>query len=190
MITRRDFVLGTLGLAVAARAGADAADIWERLRKGGLTILMRHASTEPGLGDPPGFKLTDCKTQRNLSDLGREEARRVGARFNAEKIPVAKVYTSPWCRCRETAMLAFGQAEDWEPLSSVFDFPHSEPDFTDRVKKRIANHANHGSGGNLIMVTHSVNIAPVGGVTLDQAEMLVMRADGCCGARPLERLKV
>lgn len=190
MITRRRLLLGAVGLAATGRAAAEVPDIWERLRKGGLTIFMRHASTEPGLGDPPGFKLTDCKTQRNLSERGRDESRRVGARFKAENIPVARVLTSPWCRCRETAMLAFGRAEDWEPLSSIFDFPHNEPDFTDRVKKRIAGYARRNPGGNVVMVTHSVNIAAVAGVTLEEAEMLVMRPDGCCGARSVERLKV
>jgi broad specificity phosphatase PhoE len=187
MLTRRAFLLGSAALATAARAQDD--DIWRRLRAGGLVIFMRHASTVPGLGDPPGYKLSDCATQRNLSELGREEARRVGARFKAERVPVARVYTSPWCRCRETAMLAFGRAEDWEPLASIFDFPHNEPDYTERVKKRIAGYARRDPGGNVVMVTHSVNIAAVAGVSLAQAEMLVMRPDGCCSARAVQRVK-
>src|SRR5437870_4371280 len=123
MASRRGFIAGGMALLASPWAIADDAAAWERLRHGAYVILMRHASTEAGQGDPKDFRLGDCSTQRNLSETGREEARRVGERFRRERIRVHKVYTSPWCRCRETAMLAFGQAEDWEPLSSTFDMP-------------------------------------------------------------------
>ena len=84
---------------------------------------MRHAATTVAGADRPGFKLGDCSTQRNLSEAGRPEARRMGERFHDERVAIEKVLTSPWCRCRETAMLAFGQAEDWDPLASFFE-PH------------------------------------------------------------------
>ncbi len=105
----------------AMPAAADEAAAWAALRAGGHVALMRHASTEPGLGDPPGYKLDDCATQRNLSAQGREEARRIGERLRKEGVVVEKVYTSPWCRCRDTALEAFGKADDWEALSSFFD---------------------------------------------------------------------
>lgn len=189
MASRRDFLAGAVGLAFLPGAFADEAATWKRLRAGGLVVLMRHASTEAGLGDPPGFKLGDCSTQRNLSEKGRDEARRVGARFKAERIPVAKVFTSPWCRCRETAMLAFGRAEDWTPLSSTFDFPHQEAEFTERVKKRIGTYARIHPAGNVVMVTHNVNVAALSRQSVAPAEMVLMRPDGCCDAKPLERLK-
>ena len=151
---------------------------------------MRHASTEPGVGDPRSFRIDDCATQRNLSDAGRAEARLVGERFRAERVRVARVYTSPWCRCRETAMLAFGRAEDWEPLSSIFDFPHNEPDYSERVRKRIGGYGRRDPGGNVVMVTHNVNIAALSRQSVAQGEMVLMRPDGCCNARPAERLKV
>lgn len=189
MPSRRAFVLGTLGAAVLPWARADAADGWRRLREGSYVILIRHASTVAGLGDPPGFRLDDCATQRNLSEAGREESRRLGERFRAERVRVAQVYTSPWCRCRETAMLAFGRAEDWEPLSSFFDFPHREAEFTERVKKRIGSYGRRKPGGNVVMVTHNVNIAALSKHSVAQGEMVIMRPDGCCDARPMERLK-
>jgi broad specificity phosphatase PhoE len=189
MATRRDFLLGALALGIPGAVSAEDA-IWRRLRAGSLVILLRHASTEPGLGDPPGFRLDDCSTQRNLSEQGREEARRIGARLKTEKIPIAHVYTSPWCRCRETAMLAFGQAEDWEPLSSTFEFPHREADFTERVKKRIGSYGRRAPGGNVVMVTHNVNIAALSRFSVAPGEMVVVRPDGCCDARPVERLKI
>ena len=190
MPSRRDFVLAGLGLAVLPGVRAEERDTWERLRKGSLVILMRHGATEPGLGDPPGFKIGDCSTQRNLSQAGRDDARRIGERFKVERVPVARVYTSPWCRCRETAMLAFGRAEDWEPLSSFFDFPHQEADFTERVKKRIGQYGRKNPGGNVVMVTHNVNIAALSRHSVATGEMVLMRPDGCCNARPMERLKV
>ena len=141
MASRRAFFAGGLALLASPWALADEAATWERLRKGAYVLLMRHASTEPGLGDPKGMRIGDCSTQRNLSEAGRDEARRIGERFKRERVRIHKVYTSPWCRCRETAMLAFGKAEDWEPLSSFFDLPHREQEFTQRVNKRIGNYS-------------------------------------------------
>jgi broad specificity phosphatase PhoE len=191
MVSRRAFVIAALAAASAPRAFAAEGDAWRRLRCGGLVILVRHASTVAGLGDPPNFRLDDCSTQRNLSEAGREESRRIGERFRAERVPVARVYTSPWCRCRETAMLAFGRAEDWEPLSSFFDFPHREAEFSQRVKKRIGAYGRRRDlGGNVVMVTHNVNIAALSRHSVATGEMVLMRPDGCCDARPLERLKI
>ncbi len=189
--SRREFLLGAVALALApAGAAANEEDIWAQLRRGGLVLLMRHAATGPGLGDPPNFRLDDCATQRNLSDEGRADARRIGERLRAERVPIARVYTSPWCRCRETAKLAFGKAEDWEPLSSVFDFAHREAEFTERVKKRIGTYSTHKPGGNVVMVTHSVNIAPLAQVTIETGEIVVVRPDGCCNLKPIQRLKI
>ena len=189
MPSRRVFLLGTAALFLG-RAAADEPATWQRLRRGGLVILMRHAATEPGLGDPAGYRLDDCATQRNLSAAGREDARRVGERLRAERVPVAKVYTSPWCRCRDTAMAAFGRAEDWEPLSSIFDFPHRESDYSDRVRKRIGGYGRRPPAGNVVMVTHNVNIAALTRHSVATSEMVVVRPDGCCDLRPLERLKL
>ena len=189
MASRREFLFGAAALCLVPAAYADEKSTWQRLRAGGLVVLLRHASTGPGLGDPPGFKLEDCSTQRNLSEQGRDEARRVGARFKAERVPVAKVFTSPWCRCRETAMLAFGRAEDWTPLSSTFEFPHEEAEYTERVKKRIGTYARSHPAGNVVMVTHNVNIAALSRQSVAPAEMVVMRPDGCCDAKLVERLK-
>jgi phosphohistidine phosphatase SixA len=189
MVARRGFIGGALALAISPAANADDAAAWARLRPGGLVLLMRHASTEPGLGDPPGFKLGDCATQRNLSQAGRAEAERVRAKFAAERIPVAHVFTSPWCRCRETAMLAFGRAEDWMPLASFFDFPDREREYNAAVKRRISLYARRKPAGNVIMVTHNVNIAALSRQSVAPAELVVMRPEGCCDARMLERLR-
>ena len=190
MISRRAFLAGAAAL-VASPLRAEEEDIpWPRLRAGGLVLLMRHASTVEGLGDPPNFRLGDCSTQRNLSEAGRAEARRVGERLRREGVPIAQVYTSPWCRCRETARIAFGDAEDWDPLSSFFDLPDREPEYTERVRKRIASYVRKPPKGNVVMVTHNVNIAALTKHSVGPAEMVIVKPDGCCSARPMQRMKL
>lgn len=179
-------------MALAAfPCGAIEEDIpWPRLREGGLVLLMRHASTGDGFGDPPGFRLDDCTTQRNLSEAGRAEARAVGERLRRERVPIAQVFTSAWCRCRETATLAFGRAEDWEPLASHFERPDLEALYAERVRKRIAGYVRQRPKGNVVMVTHNVNIAAVTKLSLAPAEIVIIKPDGCCSSRPLRRMKL
>src|SRR3989442_7484098 len=114
-------VLLTLVLIAPSPSGADDAVVWELLRGDGQVVLMRHAVTTPGVGDPAGFRLDDCATQRNLTDAGRADAKRLGAVFQGRAIPLSRVPSSPWCRCLETARLAFGRPEVWWPLSNLFD---------------------------------------------------------------------
>jgi broad specificity phosphatase PhoE len=190
-MSRREFLLGALALGFASTAArADDPFVWKEMRLGGTVLLIRHASTEPGLGDPQGLRLGDCSTQRNLSAKGREESVRLGERLRREKVPIARVFTSPWCRCRETATLAFGRSEDWEPLSSFFDFPDREAEYSESVKKRIASYSSRSPGGNVVMVTHNVNIAALTQLSVATGEIVVVRPDGCCGLRTLGRILV
>jgi hypothetical protein len=114
---RRQTILGTVAgmLGVTAARGAPATEAL--LRGGGLVAAFRHALA-PGTFDPPGFRFGDCGTQRNLNDEGRAQARRIGAWFKARSLQPARVRSSPWCRCVETAQLAFGRAEPWAALGS------------------------------------------------------------------------
>jgi broad specificity phosphatase PhoE len=191
-VQRRGFLLSPFALAWArwAQAAPDPAeeDLLRRLRAGGFVLLMRHAETTEGYGDPPGMKVGDCSTQRNLSEAGRAHARGIGERLKSARVPIAQVYTSPWCRCRETAVLAFGHAEDWEPLSSTFEAPDRDAAFTEHVKKRIASYARRSLRGNVVMVTHNTNIASIAKLSVKMGEIVVVRPDGCCGVRPVERL--
>ena len=75
------------------------------LRENGAVALMRHGDAPGGTGDPPGFNLNDCSTQRNLSIKGRQQAVRMGQRLKAERVRIGKVLSSPWCRCIDTAKL-------------------------------------------------------------------------------------
>jgi broad specificity phosphatase PhoE len=166
-------LLASLLLALPSRAAADEA-LWQLLRSGGQVIFMRHAITTPGVGDPPGFRLDDCSTQRNLTDTGREDARRVGAAFRTRGIPVGRVLSSPWCRCIETSRLAFGTAEPWAPLSNLFDNRAREAEQM-RALREIAG--RRPTGGNVVLVTHGSVVQPLTGIQPAPAELVVLTPD-------------
>ncbi|HUL56612.1 MAG TPA: histidine phosphatase family protein [Usitatibacter sp.] len=190
MATRRDFLAGALAAALAPRAFAADPPNWERLRKGGFVLLMRHAATVAAGADPRGFKLSDCASQLTLSDDGRADAIRIGERLKQERVPIGKVYSSPWCRCHETAMLAFGKAEDWAALGTTFYEPDKERDYTQRVKQRIGGYSTRDMGGNMVMVTHNTNIAALTKLSVPHGGMVILRPDGCCGFKVVEPLEV
>ncbi|MBL0143030.1 MAG: histidine phosphatase family protein [Betaproteobacteria bacterium] len=189
MRTRRALLALALVLA-AAPAIADEAAAWAALRSGGHVALVRHASTEPGLGDPKGYRLDDCATQRNLSVQGLEESRLMGERFRREGIAVDRVYSSPWCRCRDTAKQAFGTAEEWQALSSFFDDPQRGPGLTERVKQRIGGYSTRRPKGTVVMVTHHVNILALTKLAVGTGEVVVVRPDGCCGLKVVGLVRI
>jgi len=162
---------------IPALAAADET-VWQRLAAGGQVVLLRHATTVPGFGDPPGFRLGDCATQRNLSAAGREEARRIGAQLRARNIPVGEVRSSRWCRCLETAELAFGRAADpWPLLDSLHEHPERRDTQTEALRRALAEVP---ARGNLFLVTHQANVIALTGTALAPGEMVVLtpRGDG------------
>jgi phosphohistidine phosphatase SixA len=170
-------VTALLLLAAAPLIGSARADeaLWRRLAVGGHVVLLRHATTTPGVGDPTGFRLDDCVTQRNLTEAGREESRRIGAAFKARAIPVGRVLSSPWCRCLETARLAFGSAEPWEPLNSLFADRTRQAEQT-RTFRALAGDKR--GTENTILVTHGANIVAFVGVSPAMAEMVIVTPQG------------
>lgn len=168
--------------AVAAEL-PDESRLLQAMRQGGVAVLIRHAATEPGVGDPPGFELTDCATQRNLSNAGRAQARRLGEWFKSHGIVPTSVRASPWCRTRETATLAFGRSEDWPPLSNLFGDRSHQGDQARQVRSAIAN---VGSGSTEVLVSHGVSINAFIGVYLSQGEFVVVRPSGADGAGGVE----
>lgn len=166
---RRHFLAALAVIATPSASGADA--IWPRLRSGRNVILMRHAATVPGIGDPPGFKPGQCSTQRNLSEAGRAQARRIGAAFRQHQIPLGVVLSSSWCRCLDTAELAFGRAQPVAMLDSMFN-----DDDAARERKLVALRAylaQRRGSGNLVLVTHDVNIRALVGQHAEQGAFLV-----------------
>lgn len=165
-------------MAVAAAGRADAAGdepLWTLLKSGGQVVLIRHAITTPGVGDPPGMRLEECSTQRNLTDAGRAHARRVGEAFRARAIPVVRIMSSPWCRCLETARLAFGPPEVWAALGNLFDRPQNR---AEQVAQMRAMASEVRRGGNVLMISHGSTIAALTGINPDTAEMVVLTPQG------------
>lgn len=172
VLSNRLVSFGLLALAAVPAPPATASDaLWQTLQAGGHVVLVRHATTDPGIGDPPGFRLTDCATQRNLSDAGRAEARRLGAAFRKRGIPVSAVKSSRWCRCLDTARLAFGRAEPWPALDNTFETPERRDAQMREVRKGLARPPLN---GNLVLVTHGVNIAALTGVQVAQGEIVIV----------------
>jgi phosphohistidine phosphatase SixA len=176
MSCRRRHLLALAAAAFLPRTTAAAADdpLLDRLRAGGLVLLMRHASTDPGTGDPPGFRPDDCATQRNLSEAGRAQARQIGARLRAGRVPVDRVLTSRWCRCRDTAeLLELGPPEHFEPLDSFFDDPGQMARHRQGILRFIASWRGP---GNAMLVTHQVNVTAVTEVFPTSGEIVCMSA--------------
>jgi broad specificity phosphatase PhoE len=160
-----------VALALSTNALADE-KLWSALKGGGQVVLVRHTITTPGVGDPPGFRLDECSTQRNLTDAGRRHARRIGEEWRARKIPVERVVSSPWCRCVETAQLAFGKTpETSAALSNLFGRSENRER---QVRDMRALVANHSGKANLVLVTHGSTIAALTGVNPDTGEMVVL----------------
>ena len=167
--------LGTLFVFGAAAPALANDDVWALLKSGGQVVLLRHAITTPGVGDPPGMRLDDCGTQRNLTEAGRADSRRLGEAFRARNVPVDRVLSSSWCRCLETARLAFDRAETWQPLSNLFGRAESRDE---QVREMSALAGERRSGGNLVLVSHGSTIVALTGVNLDTAEMVVVTPQG------------
>ena len=153
-VARLGCVLALL-LALPALAHADEAPLLAALREGRAVALMRHAAA-PGTGDPASFRLGDCSTQRNLSEEGRAQARATGARLRAAGITRARVYSSQWCRCLETAgLLGLGDVTELPALSSFFGNRARGPQQSAALAAFLRDRP---PGAPLILVTHQVNI--------------------------------
>jgi phosphohistidine phosphatase SixA len=150
---------------------AGAAEDWSSITDG-TVVLFRHALA-PGVGDPPGHTLSDCATQRNLSDEGKAQARRIGAEFRQRRVQVGAVWSSQWCRTRDTADLAFpGQRTDQPVFNSFFD----ESDVAgDRTRAAQSLLSNWRGPGVLVVVTHQVNITSLTGVVPSSGEGVVVK---------------
>jgi broad specificity phosphatase PhoE len=174
-------VLVVLGLICASgsQPGLASEVAWHALREGGAVALLRHAQA-PGTGDPPGFRLGDCSTQRNLSSEGREQARQIGAQFTANHIPIERVLSSEWCRCLETARLAFGdRVEPFPALNSFFSTQDAEGAQTRAVRALVEGW--RAQSGVLVLVTHQVNITALTGLYPGEGEILVLKPRAASG---------
>ena len=133
--------------------------IIKNLKNGGNLIFIRHAYA-PGGGDPDNFDLNDCSTQRNLSDTGREQAKKIGKFFHENQIPIDKVISSEWCRCKDTAQIAFQRFETKDFLNSFFSEKFSK-NRTKQIEDLNKYIDKWDSSKNLVFVTHYVVINEV-----------------------------
>jgi broad specificity phosphatase PhoE len=168
-------ILALLFLLAAPQIGLASDELWELLRSGGQVVLIRHTITTPGIGDPPGMRLEDCSTQRNLSEEGREHARRIGDAFRLYRIPIDRVLTSPWCRCVETASLAFGKAEISQALGNLFGRPENRQKQVEQLSVLVGERRK---GGNVVLVTHGSTIMALTRISPATGEVVVLTPHG------------
>ena len=164
-------------LGQSAMANEEA--IWDKLQgtnPKGYVLLLRH-TIAPGVGDPENFKLNDCSTQRNLSQLGRDDAKAVGDWLKRRDIKISRVESSRWCRAKQTAqLLGIGKVRLNSNLDSLFDSQDPAKAIqTVRVKKQIVDWRN--KSGLLVLVGHFVNIGAVAGVGVGSGEGVLVKAD-------------
>lgn len=162
----------TLFLLLVSATCAAAAIPWDQVRDGGHVVLLRHALA-PGTGDPPEFKLGDCNTQRNLSPVGREQARQIGDRLRALGLANAPVFTSQWCRCRDTArLLGLTPPSALPALNSFFGRSERRDEQMAALGRFLAGHRR---GPTVVLVTHQVVITAATDVFPASGEAVVAR---------------
>ena len=159
-------------ISAAENSYANDSVVWNALKSGNHFALLRHA-TAPGIGDPPDFELGKCSTQRNLSEDGINQAVKIGERFRANGIDKARVFSSQWCRCLETAkMLGLGPVEELPVLNSFFQKYEREELQTQMLKEWLAK---QDLTKPLLLVTHQVNITALTKVYPDSGEVIIVR---------------
>ena len=166
-----------LGLLLTGSVHACASELSELLKSLDHVLLMRHALA-PGVGDPAGYKLQDCKSQRNLDAKGREQALRAGQWLRAQGVGNALVFASAWCRCKETAeKLAFGMPVHEASLNSFFDDMRQGPQSNLDLQKFIGTQLKTKGDKALILVTHHVNIASFMGENVGSGDMVLAKVN-------------
>ena len=184
---RRTLLIGSGLLALGSAAfGQPSAPALYRLARQGGVLLIRHASTEAGLGDPPGFTLGQCSTQRKLSQAGRDEALAIGAWFRQHRLAVQSVLSSQWCRCQDTARLAFGHYQDWPALNSTFRGQGQHEQQLQLLRERLRQLP---AGQLEVWVTHQVIMTGLTGAYPAMGEGFLVDANGSLRAQGMMRPK-
>jgi phosphohistidine phosphatase SixA len=175
----------------AAALSHDDARLLHEMRAGAV-VLMRHTQTTPGVGDPAGWQLGHCPSQRNLDASGMAHAQRIGRWFAQHQLKVTAVRNSPWCRTRDTARLAFGRTDDWQALANIFEDRSGAQAQADAFKQALGAAR---AGELLVWVSHGVTIQHLlgdAGVALAMGEAVVLRPGGPAVTQPtvLGRLRL
>ena len=162
-------LLGVIG------SHSNASELSELLKANDHVLLMRHALA-PGVGDPAGYQLDNCKSQRNLDVQGRTQAQRIGQWLKSQGVRDALVFSSAWCRCKETAeKLGLGTPVHEAALNSFFDDMRQGPQSNVKLQKFIETQLKSKSSKALILVTHHVNIAEFIGENVGSGDMVLAK---------------
>ena len=145
---------------------------WQALQEGNKIILIRH-SLAPGGGDPVGFKINDCKTQRNLNRAGISQSKKIGKLFKKNKVPIDQILSSQWCRCKDTAKYAFGDYKEFTALNSTFQSPYDKNEA--KQLKQLYSFVKKwdGKGKNLVLVTHYSIITAITNAVPSSGEIVI-----------------
>ena len=161
-----------LGFSLILPSAHASDSAWPLLQEGGKIVFIRHAYA-PGGGDPSNFSIDDCSTQRNLNQQGIDQSLSMGEDFRKYEIPIQQVYSSQWCRCKDTASYAFGNYQELSALNSTFEgkYRQNHQQQMRELKELIADWDN--SEGNLILVTHYVIIGGMLGYYPSSGELVI-----------------
>jgi len=165
---------------VGAQTTGNVTELAALWRREGGVLLVRHAVTEPGLGDPPEFALGQCRTQRNLSPEGQRASRAMGEWARSQGFKPDAVLSSQWCRCQDTARLAFGQSQDWSPLNSTFAGQGNPTAQIQALRERLLAMP---AGRTEVWVTHQVIMTALTGAYPEMGEGFLVDAQGRLRAR-------
>lgn len=168
----RILVLTVLACLCATSVYADPA-LWKKLYEPGHFAIMRHAEA-PGTGDPENFNIDDCATQRNLSTSGREQAKVIGEHVRANGIKDAKVYTSQWCRCVDTAeLMNIGHVQELPALNSFYQRYQNKGKNLAALRQFLAD--NRDNSSPVLLVTHQVTISALTDQYTRQGEIVIFK---------------
>lgn len=173
-------VLSACGPGLGWSTALAAADAEALIRQGGVAVVFRHADA-PGTFDPPGFRLDDCSTQRNLGPQGRQQATDIGRWFAQRGLKPQAVRSSPWCRCQDTARLAFGTAEVWAALGSTVGVSPEDAASRATQWRQALQGASRRRPGFEVWVTHQFVMSALAGRSAASGEGWVV-APGPDGA--------
>ncbi len=174
---RRRLTVSIIGLYLCLFGTSVYAGLKEDLHDGHHVLLMRHADA-PGIGDPAGYKLDQCATQRNLGEHGRKQAELIGAWLTKQGIDTAQVFSSPWCRCMDTAkLLKKGVVTIEASLGSFFDDMSLEKTQTQALQTFIKNSLAKKFQPPFILVTHHVNIQAFTGKVVNVGDMVLVKVN-------------
>ena len=171
------FLILCVLLFAQSKLAVAQSELVNKLQDGTHVLLMRHADA-PGYGDPKNYQISQCSTQRNLGDLGRKQAKAIGDWISKQGIQQAKVYSSPWCRCVDTAtLLNKGGVKKELALGSFFDDMSQAKKQTEELTKFIAVERKQSPNIPIIMVTHHVNIQSYVGEVVNSGDMVLVKVD-------------